>query len=156
MAEIFLRPYRPSDFSALLGLFYETVHTVCQKDYMPEQLEAWTGGVDLETWARTFQEHYTLVAETGGKIAGFGDIDRDGYLDRLYIHKDFQRMGIAAALCEQLEAAVLAPKITTHASITAKGFFEKRGYQVAKEQQVERRGILLTNYKMELRKEKHL
>lgn len=65
-------------------------------------------------------------------------------------------MGIAAALCEQLEAAVLAPKITTHASITAKGFFEKRGYQVAKEQQVERRGILLTNYKMELRKEKHL
>ena len=37
----------------------------------------------------------------------------------------------------------------THASITARPFFEKRGYQVLRAQQVERRGILLTNYIME-------
>ena len=34
--------------------------------------------------------------------------------------------------------------------ITARGFFEKRGYRVILEQQVERRGVLLTNYQMEL------
>lgn len=38
-----------------------------------------------------------------------------------------------------------------HASVTAKGFFEKRGYRVIKEQQAERHGILLTNYVMEKR-----
>ena len=91
------------------------------------------------------------MAEVAGEIAGFGDIDRGGYLDRLYIHKCFQRMGIASALCDRLEA-VPAPVITTHASITARGFFEKRGYRVVKEQQVERHGILLTNYIMESRK----
>ena len=39
-------------------------------------------------------------------------------------------------------------EFTTHASLTAKPFFEKRGYQVVQEQQVERKGILLTNYVM--------
>ena len=42
-----------------------------------------------------------------------------------------------------------APKITVHASITARTFFEKRGYRVLREQQVERQGVLLTNYEME-------
>lgn len=42
-------------------------------------------------------------------------------------------------------------KIVTHASITAKGFFEKRGYKVLKKQQVEREGIYLINFIMELR-----
>ncbi|HFJ8230558.1 hypothetical protein NNE78_10725, partial [Enterococcus faecium] len=39
-------------------------------------------------------------------------------------------------------------KITTHASITAKPFFEKRGYKVINEQTVELRGQLFTNFLM--------
>lgn len=46
------------------------------------------------------------------------------------------------------EVVRMEGSITTHASITANPFFEKRGYQVAKEQQVERQGIFLTNYVM--------
>lgn len=68
-----------------------------------------------------------------------------GYLDRLYVHKDHQGIGIATALCEKLEASVESATVTTHASITARPFFEDRGYVVKKEQQ----GILLTNYVME-------
>lgn len=68
-----------------------------------------------------------------------------GYLDRLYVHKDHQGIGIATALCEKLEASVESATVTTHAFITARPFFEDRGYVVKKEQQ----GILLTNYVME-------
>ena len=82
------------------------------------------------------------------QIAGFADMDSTGYLDRLYVHKDFQRHRIASELCDRLEQAVDAENFTTHASITAKPFFEKRGYKVVREQQVERKGILLTNYVM--------
>ena len=71
-----------------------------------------------------------------------------GYLDRLYVHKDHQGIGIATALCEKLEASVESATVTTHAFIT-RPFFEDRGYVVKKEQQVERQGILLTNYVME-------
>lgn len=75
-------------------------------------------------------------------------MDKTGYLDRLYIHKDYQEMGIATRLCNELEKLVQG-NVVTHASITAKPFFEKRGYTVLKKQQVERHGIYLTNYIME-------
>lgn len=82
-------------------------------------------------------------------IVGFGDIDETGYLDRLYVHKDYQRQGIASALCERLESAVGTQKITVHSSITALPFFESRGYKIIRKQQVEREGIFLTNFVME-------
>lgn len=46
---------------------------------------------------------FHLVAVDNNLIVGFGDIDKTGYLDRLYIHSDYQRQGIAAAICDQLE-----------------------------------------------------
>ena len=104
--------------------------------------------MDLEKRDRSFLEHFCLVAEENKKIIGFGDIDKTGYLDRLYVHKDYQRRGVAAAICDGLERAVPG-KIITHASITARPFFEKRGYKVVREQRVERRGVLLVNFIME-------
>ena len=102
----------------------------------------------MDKWNQSLQEHYTIVAVENDVLVGFGDIDSTGYLDRLFVHADHQRKGIAAAICDRLEQAVPGT-ITTHASITAKPFFEKRGYKVVKEQQVERQGIALTNFVME-------
>ena len=144
-----IRKYQPSDCKSLADLFYHTVHTVNAKDYTEEQLQVWaTGQVDLENWDQSLQEHFSVVAVENENILGFGDIDKTGYLDRLYVHKDYQGKGIATAICNQLEQAVQG-SIITHASITARPFFEKRGYQVIKEQQVERQGIFLTNFVME-------
>ena len=86
-----------------------------------------------------------------GEIVGFADLD-GRYLDRLYVHKEHQRQGVATALAQALEGQAAAQgqvRMTTHASITARPFFEKRGYRVVKEQQVERKGVLLTNFVME-------
>lgn len=118
-------------------------------DYTPEQLNAWADGhVDLREWDSSFSKHYTLVAEKNSMIVGFGDIDNSGYLDKLFVHKDYQHKGIASAICDKLEKSV-NDKVFTYASITAKPFFEKRGYSVIRERQVIRKGIFLTNYMME-------
>lgn len=144
-----VREYQISDCKKITELFYNTVHTVNAKDYTEEQLDVWaTGQVDLEKWNQSLQEHYSIVASENEVIVGFGDIDKMGYLDRLFVHADYQGKGIATAICNQLEQVVQGD-ITTHASITAKPFFEKRGYKVVKEQQVERQGIFLTNFCME-------
>lgn len=144
-----LREYQPSDCKEITELFYHTVHTVNAKDYTKEQLNVWaTGQVDVKKWNQSLQEHYSIVAVENDVIVGFGDIDSTGYLDRLFVHADYQGKGIATAICDQLEQS--APEnITTHASITAKPFFEKRGYKVVKKQQIERQGIFLTNFCME-------
>ena len=143
-----IRKYQPSDCKELTELFYNTVHNVNARDYTKEQLNVWaTGQVDLEKWNESLQEHFSVVAVDDEIIVGFGDIDKTGYLDRLFVHTSYQRKGIATAICNQLEQAVQVD-ITTHASITAKPFFEKRGYKIVKEQQVERQGIFLTNFCM--------
>ena len=121
-----IREYQPSDCEELAQLFFNTVHTVNAEDYTKEQLCAWASGrVDLEQWNRSFLLHYTLVAVEDGKIVGFGDIDPSGYLDRLYVHKDYQRKGVASALCDRLEQAA-GDRIFSHVSITARPFFRKK------------------------------
>ncbi|MBC8580200.1 MAG: GNAT family N-acetyltransferase [Zhenhengia sp.] len=145
-----IREYEETDCKYLTELFYDTVHSVNAKDYTEEQLNAWaTGSVNLKEWNKSLLEHFTVVAVEDNIIVGFGDIDKMGYLDRLYVHKDYQNRGIATAICNELEHAANKVTITTYASITAKSFFEKRGYKVIKEQHVERKGVLLTNYLME-------
>lgn len=145
-----IRKYVPSDCKHLAELFYQTVHSVNAKDYTAQQLAVWaTGSVDQDAWNKSLSEHNTLVALKDDTIVGFGDIDKTGYLDRLYVHKDYQRQGIASAICEELEKMSGIGKITTHASITAKPFFISRGYKIVKEQRVIRDGISLINFVME-------
>ncbi len=147
-----LRKYKSNDCADMAKLFYDTVHTINAKDYTKEQLDAWaTGNINLEAWSHSFLEYNTILAEIDGKIVGFADMDKTGYLDRLYIHKDFQGRGIATALVNELEQSAQASGIfryETYASITARSFFEKRGYTVEIENKVVRNGVTLVNYKM--------
>lgn len=144
-----IRAYRASDAGDTAELFYHTVHRVNCKDYSPTQLDAWAPRErDLIQWDCSFQGHMSLVAVAGNVLLGFGDITPAGYLDRLFVHKDHQGQGIGTALCSCLEAMVQGP-VTAHVSLTARPFFEKRGYHLVRTQQVERRGVFLSNCVME-------
>ena len=147
-----LRSYSEKDLKEILALFYDAVHLVAAKDYSPAQLDAWAPRLpDEERWRNSLSAHYALVAEEGGKIVGFADIDGTGYLDRLYAAADFQRRGVGGALADALEKYAFergAEKISTYASLTAKPFFEERGYVAEARRSVERRGERLTNFSM--------
>lgn len=74
------------------------------------------------------------------------------YIDFFYIHKDFQRQGIADKILTELELEAIrqhSKMLTSDISITAKPFFEKKGFRVKAEQKNIRLGIELINYKME-------
>ncbi|MCA0988345.1 GNAT family N-acetyltransferase [Guptibacillus algicola] len=152
-----IRRFVERDIHAILDLFYETVHTVNKKDYSPEQLTAWASPLEREQrhleWLRTLRSHFTLVAEENNQVIGFIDLTAEGLLDRLYVHKDLQRQGVASALLDgilqhakQLELS----EIKTEASITAKPFFKKHGFREIKKQQIEKNGVILTNFLMYL------
>lgn len=144
-----IRRYKSSDFKEIAELFYSTVHSVNIKDYSKEQVNVWaTGKLDYEKWNKSLEEHYSIVAIEKEVIIGFGDIDDTGYLDRLYVHKDYQNSGVGTLICNELESKSKTKNIFVHASITAKPFFEGRGYIIIKEQEVERSGIKLKNFIM--------
>lgn len=145
---MFLRKYQPSDCRKIIDLFYNTVHLINSRDYTAEQVDAWAPPeADEKSWNLSLQEHSTLVAVEDGRIVGFGDMDSTGCLDRLFVHASRQGQGIATKICDRLEESCRGA-VTTHASITAKPFFENRGYRVVKRQTVERNGVPLTNFVM--------
>lgn len=147
-----IRAYTPRDCGAMALLFYDTVHTVNARDYTKEQLCAWAGGdINLEQWSASFLSHSTLVAEENGTIAGFADMDNNGCLDRLFVHKGHQGQGIATALVTRLEQQarkIGISAIETYASITARTFFEQLGYTVRRKNTAIRHGVPLVNYFM--------
>lgn len=145
-----LRRYRSDDLEEIVRLFYDTVNCVNIRDYTKDQVKVWSAGSKrLEKSDEWFMAMYTVVAVDEGIIVGYGNIDGSGYLDHLYVHKDRQGCGIGTAICDRLEEAVTAGKITVHASVTARPFFERRDYKVVREQQVWRDGVVLTSILME-------
>jgi putative acetyltransferase len=150
---ILIRKLVESDLESCVQLFFETVHSVNKKDYTDDQLDAWAPATITTSDPRclTILAHIAYVAEVNKQFVGFGDMTEQGYLDRLYVHHEYQRMGIASAIVKKLEEQALKigiEEITTHASITAKPFFESFGYVVCKQQEVDVDGVKLVNFIM--------
>lgn len=147
-----IRMYKSEDCREIVELFYNTVHSINSRDYSLEQLDVWAPKeIDIALWDKSLSQHYSIVAEENGVIIGFGDLDAIGYLDRLYVHKDYQGIGVATTISNELENYAQENHIsivTTNASITAKPFFKKLGYEVVKEQFIERNGQFLKNFIM--------
>lgn len=146
-----IRKYAPADLQNLIDLFKQTVQNINIADYTKEQIEAWIS-IDPTVWAQTLAENIALVAEIEGKIVGFADLRKDGLVDRLYVDQDYQGQGIAKALMKELETEAKKlnlQSLRTYASITAKPFFEKIGFETVYENKVGRQGIELTNYFMQ-------
>ncbi|MCC9018338.1 MULTISPECIES: GNAT family N-acetyltransferase [Flavobacterium] len=142
-----------SDLMEMQQLYTETIQSVCKNDYDPKQIEVWISGVqNTERWLDVIQTQFVLLAIIETKIVGFGTLKNGNYIDFFYIHKDYQKQGIAHKLLNELllEAQKQHPEtITSDISITARPFFEKSGFVVKAEQVNIRSGVELINYKME-------
>lgn len=144
-----LRLCTQADLPAVLNLFRTSVHTLCRGEYTPAQLDAWAPeDLDEAPWARRVQCQTFLLAEEDGDLMGFASLEGD-YLDLLYVHPRHARRGVGTVLCDALERQCTGQRITVHASATARPFFARRGYRTVEPNQVERRGVVLTNYLME-------
>ncbi|MDQ6528018.1 GNAT family N-acetyltransferase [Flavobacterium sp. LHD-85] len=142
-----------ADLHEMQDLFVQTIQSVCKNDYNAAQREAWISGVkNTERWITVIETQYVLLAIIENKIAGFATLKDGDYIDFFYIHKDFQRQGIANKLLVALEVEAKnqhSKIITSDISITAKPFFEKKGFVVKAEQKNIRLGVELINFKME-------
>lgn len=134
-------------------LYIETIQIVCKNDYDSAQIKAWISGVkNTERWIEVIEKQFVLLAIIENKIVGFGTLKNGNYIDFFYIHKDFQRQGIADKILNELEMEAQkhnSTSITSDISITAKPFFEKKGFVVNAEQKNIRLGVELINFKME-------
>lgn len=154
MPEIICRRATCADIPQMMKLFADTVLNVNTKDYTPEETADWAAcGDDVERWRSQVNHMFFIVAaDADGRIKGFAAMRDDGYLHFMFVHKDCQGQGIATRLLSLVESharGLGVRLITSEVSITARPFFESRGYAVKAEQKAHARHLYLTNYRME-------
>ncbi len=148
-----LRLYKSDDAPVLLALFRDTIRRVNARDYSPEQIRAWASDdIDPVVWMDRFMGRFVIVADEAGQPVGFAELESDGHIDRMYVSADHQGQGIG----RQLLAAVVVEarrlglaRLFVEASLTARPFFEARGFTVLTPQVVTCREVEFVNYRME-------
>jgi len=148
-----IRAFQPGDALEIMRLFRDTVHNVNGRDYTPEQIEAWAPALmDEPRWHERLRANFTYVAEADGQIVGFSELERSGRIATLYVHHRYQTQGIASRLLSDMETrarALGARRLTAEASLTAYGFFQRRGFKLVRPQDVNLNGVMLRNFIME-------
>ena len=150
---ILVRDATSDNANDIAQLFYETVRHVNSRDYSREQIDAWAPSVrPASSWVERQATRETYVALIVEKIVGFAELIKTGQIDCFYCHKDHQRCGVGTALLGAVKAESRRlghQKMFAEVSLTALPFFEHQGFRVVREQEVEVRGVSMTNFLME-------
>ncbi len=152
-----IRIFQHGDHIAIAKIFTGAIHEIASEVYTPEQCTAWASrAVDYGHWRNRCELKRPFVAEIGGDIAGFLELDPDGHIDCAYINPKFKRKGIMTKLVKHAREVCFSfniNRVYVEASICAKPLFEKLGFKLITENFVKIGEVELLNYKMELIKE---
>jgi len=152
--KVTIRKYESTDAKALADIFYHTIHRINIRDYSEEQVNAWapSSSLELDGWKHKWSKLAPIVAVIGNKVVGFAEFESKGHIDCFYVHHEYQGRGVGTILMEAIEDEANRKNIHliyAEVSITAKPFFESKGFHVSKEQRVIIRGCELINFVME-------
>ena len=144
-----IRPSTESDLTAIVSLFTESVHKLGAAHYDESQRNAWAPvPPDFETWAKRLSCLHTLLVCEHGVLAGFMSHDLKGHIEFLYTGPGFARRGVASLLLQHAERSLPGVEWATEASLVAKPFFLRQGFDVIEEQTVIRGGVAFRRFAM--------
>ena len=150
MTEITYSIATHNDLKSSTALFEQTIRKTASKDYSPQEINSWAAGAkNTDNWFKRIDTHYFLLAKTENEVAGMASLDKNGYLDVLYVHPDHQGKGLASTLLTKMERRAWEDGhkyITSDISRTAKSFILRKGYEIVKPQLILCRGVVLRNY----------
>ena len=148
--EMIIRLATKEDLTAIRQLFYETITTVALGDYTEEEVAVWASGAhDTERWEKKFDEQEFYVACIDNELVGFTSLLQQDYVDHMYVSHKHQGKGIASKLVQFIEDKAKSYGVTllkSDVSITARPFFEHKGYKVVKRNEIPHKGQVLINF----------
>ena len=148
-----LRPFLPADAPLLAEIFRASIVELTGEDYSESQQQAWASAADdEEAFAARLGERLTLIATLDGSPVGFIALEQPDIIDLLYVHPAVTGQGVGTMLVDALERLMGsrgAKRLTTDASDSAVGFFERRGYVAQRRNTVASGGEWLANTTME-------
>lgn len=147
--------YNKQYCNEIADLFCEAVHAIDPCLYTDEQKRAWAPKPpDYEFWKQRLDIKMPYIGLMHGQVAGFIELEKDGHIDCMYVHPNFQRLGFGSKLLGhviQLARDRGFERLYVEASKAARPLFDKMGFFDVRENVIERRGVKLTNHTMEFK-----
>lgn len=120
------------DANACWDVRRAAVMSQCANAYPLEQLEEWTGGTTPMAFENAVEDRFH-VAMIEGRVAGTGTVDlKTGRIDAVFVHPDFMRRGIGAAMVAHLGALARAAgldRIMLDSTLNAAPFYRRLGFE---------------------------
>ena len=148
-----LLPLEDKDIPEMQELFRSTVLNVNIRHYTKEEVEDWASCGDSVEHLKELLSHNHFIGafDEASRMVGFSSMNKDGYLHSMFVHKDWQGKGVATQLLSEVEHIARqwgVAEITSEVSLTARPFFEKKGYEIVKMQKYRANKLELTNFVM--------
>ncbi len=148
-----LRTFVSTDAEALVSVYRDAVRTLGPQAYSYRQVAVWARyPEDIEEFRDRLSRGRTVVAERGGNILAFGQLDPDDHLAFLYCKGEFSRKGIGSDIYDDLEAHASrtgVQRLFTEASRISRPFFEKKGFRIVEVETATRCGVEFERFRME-------
>ncbi|MEL0629591.1 GNAT family N-acetyltransferase [Psychromonas aquatilis] len=133
-------------------LFYQAVHAVDSSIYSVPQKNAWAPKpINYKQWRERLAIKKPFVIFDNQLVIGFIELEEDGHIDCLYVHPQYQGLGVATQLVTYVIAQAKNRGLTAlyvEASIVAKSLFEQCYFTVTKQNTIIRNDISLINFSM--------
>lgn len=140
-----VRRYIKGEEEILRQICRETTLLVNLKEYGSELVHKWAARLENNsTWNEHVEKRNPFVAENDNEIVGFAEFTAEGRIGAFYSHHQWQQKGVGTALLESIETEAEKLGLETiwvESSLSASGFFEKKGFKSSEAKEVYTDGI---------------
>ena len=146
-----IRPAAHNDAAQIAELFRRAVLHIETSHYSDSEKAAWIQGADNAAfWQKRIGRGCIRLAAQNDRILGFIEyLPEQNHLDCLFTDPAHQRQGVASALLSAVLPQADADKtVTADVSAAALPFFKKQGFILQHQNQIQRNGLVLINYRM--------
>ena len=146
-----IRPAAHNDAAQIAELFRRAVLHIETSHYSDSEKAAWIQGADNAAfWQKRIGRGCIRLAAQNDRILGFIEyLPEQNHLDCLFTDPVHQQQGVASALLSAVLPQADADKtVTADVSAAALPFFKKQGFILQHQNQIQRNGSVLINYRM--------
>ena len=149
---LIIRPYDDRDIGSLVRIFRDAIHVLGRAHYNEPQTSAWASSADdSDSFRMRLAKGLTLVAEKNEQVIAFGQLNPVDVVDMLFCDPAHVLGGVGGRLVAALEGRATASGqivIDTKASLVARDFFTKHGYQTLGQEVATRSGVEIPRFAM--------
>lgn len=149
-----IRRYTTADRAGCHRVHFKAVRDGASEFYDPAQRAAWAPNAtpDLEQPDR-LNDQFCWVAENDGEIFGFMSVTNVGHIDMAFVLPEAMGTGLSTKLYKRVLQNAQArglEALTVDASHLARRFFQKHGWRIEYQEDIDRSGVTLERFRMSL------